>query len=123
MPHFPGIGQNLDGGISDFRISGKSLIKEICHNSRTNSDIDMKLVPVTKLYKKNTASLKKIDDDVLSAYCDVILIFRFMANLEQSGSRILDTWSVKLTFPLIVTFYLIKTRNRTKKSLTQVSYY
>ena len=83
----------------------------------------MKLVPVTKLYKKNTASLKKIDDDVLSAYCDVILIFRFMANLEQSGSRILDTWSVKLTFPLIVTFYLIKNRNRTKKPLTQVSYY
>ena len=83
----------------------------------------MKLVPVTKLYKKNTASLKKIDDDVLSAYCDVILIFRFMANLEQSGSRILDTWSVKLTFPLIVTFYLIKNRNRTKKPHTQVSYY
>ena len=83
----------------------------------------MKLVPVTKLYKKNTASLKKVDDDVLSAYCDVILIFRFMANLEQSGSRILDTWSVKLTFPLIVTFYLIKNRNRTKKPLTQVSYY
>ena len=83
----------------------------------------MKFLPVTKLYKKNTASLKKIDDDVLSAYGDVILIFRFMANLEQSGSWILDTWSVKLTFPLIVTFYLIKTRNRTKKPLTQVSYY
>ena len=46
------IGQNPDGGISDFRISGQSFIKENCHNSRTSDDIDMKLGPVTKLDKK-----------------------------------------------------------------------
>ena len=28
-----------------------------------------------------------------------------MANLEESGNRIPDAWSVKLTFLLIVTFY------------------
>ena len=49
----PDIGQNSDGGISDFRISGQSLIKENCHNSRTSDDIDMKLGPVTKLDKRN----------------------------------------------------------------------
>ena len=49
--------------------------------------------------------------------------FRFMANLEQPRSWILDAQSVKLTFSLIVTFYLSKTENRTKKSLTQLSYY
>ena len=43
-----------------------------------------------------------------------------MVNLEQSGSRVPDAWSVKLTFSLIATFYLTKTGNRTKKSLTQL---
>ena len=47
----PDTGQNSDGGISGFRISGQSLIKENCHNSRTSDDIDMKLRPVTKLDK------------------------------------------------------------------------
>ena len=43
FPQPPDIGQNSDGGISDFRISGQSLIKGNCHNSRTSDDIDMKL--------------------------------------------------------------------------------
>ena len=45
----PDIGQNSDGGISDFRNSRQSLIKENRHNSRTSDDIDMKLGAVTKL--------------------------------------------------------------------------
>ena len=49
--------------------------------------------------------------------------FGFMVNLEQSGSRIPDAWSVLLTFTLTVTFYLTTTENRTRKSLTQLSYY
>ena len=44
--------------------------------------------------------------------------FQFMANLEITGSRIADALPVKITFPLIVTFYLTKTESRTKKSLT-----
>ena len=71
----PDIGQNSGGGISDFRISGQSLIKENCHNSRTSDDIDMKLGPVTKLDKRNKITSKKFDDDVMSENCDVIVIF------------------------------------------------
>ena len=33
-------------------ISGQSLVKEHCHNSRTSDDINMKLGQVTKLDKK-----------------------------------------------------------------------
>ena len=39
---------------------------------------------------------------------------QFTANVEQSGSQIWDTYSVKLKFSLIVTFYLGKTEHRTK---------
>ena len=49
--------------------------------------------------------------------------FQLMANLEQSGGSISDAWFVKLTFSLIVTFSLTKSENRSKKSLTQISYY
>ena len=52
-----------------------------------------------------------------------MLFFQFMANLELPGSQILDALSVKITFPLIVTFYLTKTENSTKKSLIQFSHY
>ena len=74
-PQSPDIGQNSDGGISDFRISGQSLIKENCHNSRTSDDIDMKLLPVTKLDKRNRTTSKKVDVNVMSESCDVIVIF------------------------------------------------
>ena len=36
----------------------------------------MKLGPVTKLDKRNKTTSKKIDDDVISENCDVIVIFR-----------------------------------------------
>ena len=35
----------------------------------------MKVGPVTKLDKKNTATSKKFDDDAMSANCDVMVIF------------------------------------------------
>ena len=89
------IGKNIDGSISYFRISGQSFT----NNSRTNHDIEMKLGPVTKLDKRNTETLKRFDYDVMSANCDVIVFFfRFMVNLQPSGSRISKAWSVKLTF-------------------------
>ena len=50
-------------------------LQKNCHNSRTSNDIDMKLGPVTKLDKKNTATSEKLDDDVLSANGDVIVTF------------------------------------------------
>ena len=69
-PQSPDIGQNPDGGIS-----GQSLIKENFHNSRTTDDINMKLVPVTKLGKRNKTLPKKFDDDFISENYDVIVIF------------------------------------------------
>ena len=50
----------------------------------------MKLGPVTKLDKRNKTTSKKFDDDVMSKNCDVIAIFQFTTNLEQSESRIPD---------------------------------
>ena len=58
-----------------FPISGKSFIDGNCHSSRTSLHIDMKLGPAIKLDKKNTATSKKIDDDVMSVNCDVIVFF------------------------------------------------
>ena len=46
------IGENSDGDISNFRISGQFLIKVNCRNSRTSDDIEIKLGPVTKLDKR-----------------------------------------------------------------------
>ena len=48
-----------DLGVSDFWIYGQSLINENGHNSGTSYDNDMKLGPVNKLVKKNTATSKK----------------------------------------------------------------
>ena len=66
-----------------FLISSQSLIKEKCYNSRTSRDIDMKLGPVTKFDKRNRTRSKKIDDDVMSENCDVIVIFRIF---DQFGA-------------------------------------
>ena len=76
LPQSPDIGKISDVGISDFRISGQSLIKENCHNSRTSHDIDMKLGPVTKLDKRNKTTSKKFVVDVMSDNFDVIVICR-----------------------------------------------
>ena len=123
MPQSPDIGKNSDGGTSDFLISGQSLIKKKCHNSKTSDDIDTKLGPITKLDERNKTTSKKFDVDVMSENCDVIVIFWVLANLEQSGGRILDTESAKLMFSVIGIFCLTKTENRTKKFLTQLSHY
>ena len=77
----PDIEQNTGGSISDFWISGQYFINENYHYSRNSHDIDMKLGLVTKLDKKNTATSKKFDDDVISRNCDVLVFFRFMGNL------------------------------------------
>ena len=44
----------------------------------------------------------------------LLLVFQFMANLEQSRIQDPGAWSVIFTFSLIVSFYLTKTENRTK---------
>ena len=87
----PDLEKNSDGGISDVRISGQSLIKRNCHNSWISDDVDMKLRQVTKLDKRNETTPKKNCNDVMLKNYDALLFFQFMANLEQSGSPILET--------------------------------
>ena len=81
----------------------------------------MKLVPVTKLGKRNKTMSKNFDGDVMSENCEVIDIFPITANLEQSGSRIPDEWSVKPIFSLIVTFgkTFIKNSYKISKKILQ----
>ena len=82
LPQSPDIGQNSDGGISDFLVSGQSFIKLNCHNSRTSNNVDMKLRPVTTIDKKNETTLKKFEDDVMSENCDVIVILSIYGQCE-----------------------------------------
>ena len=39
--------------------------------------------PVTKLDKRNKTTSKIFDDDVMSKNCDVIVVFKFLDNLEH----------------------------------------
>ena len=100
----PDIGQNSDVGISNFRISGQSLIKE---NSRTSDDIDIKLGPITKFDKRNKTTSKKFDYDVMSVNSGVIVSFpiygQFGAIRKRDSGRI--DCKTKHTFSLKVTFY------------------
>ena len=70
----------------------------------------MKLASVSKLDERKTATSKKLGKTSCQNY-DVIVIFEFLANLEQSRSRISDAWSVKFIFSLTVTLHLTKTEN------------
>ena len=71
----------------------------------------MKVGPEAKVDKRNKTTSKKFDDDVMSKIVTSLLFF----NLQPICR--------KLIFSLIVTFYLTKTENGTKKSLTQLSHY
>ena len=61
----PDIEKNPYGCISDFRISGQSIIKGNCHNTRTSNDIDTKLGTIAKLDKGNKTTSTKFDDGVM----------------------------------------------------------
>ena len=116
------IGKTKTGVFPTSVISGQSLIKRNCHNSWNSDDIDMKLGQVTKLDKRNKTTSKRFEDDVIWKMT-LLSFFQFTANLKYSGSQTPNAQSVKLIFPLIVTFCLVKTENRIKKSLTQLSHY
>ena len=71
----------------------------------------MKLRPITDIDKRNKVMLKKFDNDVMAANCDVIVIFPIYDQFRASGNCILVRESVKLTFPLRITLYLTKSEN------------
>ena len=62
----------------------------------------MKLDPVTKLDKGNILTWKKFDDDIMLPNCDIIILFLIMANLQPSGSRITDAWSIKHKYYIFI---------------------
>ena len=105
----PDIGKNSGNGISDFRVSGQSSIKENCHNYRTSDDIDMKIKPVIKIVKRNKITSKKLTIASCLKTVTSLSVFGFLANLEQSGCRIPNTESGKVMFSVIVTLCLTKT--------------
>ena len=82
------IWQNSDGGISDFLVSGYSLIKVNCRNSRTSYDIEIKLRP--NLTKETKQDRKNLTMMLCRQIVTSLSFFRFMVNLEQSGSRFLN---------------------------------
>ena len=47
-------------------MSGQFFINQNCHNFTASYDIDMKLKAVTKFDKRNNATLKKLNNDVMS---------------------------------------------------------
>ena len=62
LPHYSDIEHNSDGCIFNIRNSGQTLTNKNCKKTRASNNIDMKLAPVTKLDKKTTTTLKRIDD-------------------------------------------------------------
>ena len=76
----------------------------------------MKLGPATTLDKRQKTIIKYLTMTSCQKIVTSLSFFGFMANLEQSRTRIPDAKSV------IVTFYLTKSENRTKKSPTQLSF-
>ena len=111
------IGQNSDGGISNFRIAGQiPLIDKNCHNFRVSNDIDMKCGPVIKLDKRNTATSKNLTMVSCGQIVTSLSFFQFMANLEQSRScKICKTY-------IFINLYLTKIE-KDKESLKRLSYY
>ena len=77
----------------------------------------MKLGPVTKLDKRNTAISKKLTMTLCRKIVTSLSFFRFLANLEQYRSRIPDARSIKLTFSLTATFYLQKLKRELRNLL------
>ena len=73
--------QNLNSGLVEWgcavviTTTPRRVITPNCHNSSTSDDIYMKPWPVTKTDKRNKTLSKKIDDNVTSENCDVIVIF------------------------------------------------
>ena len=90
-------------------------MNENYHNFRSSHDIDM---TVTKT-NRNTATLKTIDDHIMSANCDVIVFF---PNYGQFATiRKTDSGRMFYTIFIFINYYLLSYENRTKKFVTQLS--
>ena len=68
----------------------------------------MKLGPVAKLDERTKTTSRNFMMTSCRQIVTSLSCFKFMANLELSGSWIPDTESVKITLSLIVTFFVQK---------------
>ena len=109
----PDIRQNSGGVISDFRISSQSFIKEICHNSRTSNDNEMKLGPITKLNKRNMAMSKNLTMTSCRQIVSSLSFFQFMAKF--GAIRKPDCGRMVCKSDIFINNNLTKTENRSKK--------
>ena len=83
----------------------------------------MRLGPVTEPDERKTTTLKKIDDDVISANCDVIVyspIYDQFETIRKPDSKCMVS---NTCISIKVTLYFTKAENRTKKSLAQLPCY
>ena len=82
-----------------------------CHNCRTRDDIDTKLGPVTKSDRRRKPKSKKL---TMTSFWKIVTPLLGAIQKPDSG-RIVS----KTCIFIKITFYLTKTEDRTKKSLTQ----
>ena len=73
---------NLDGAISNSRVSGQSLINKKRHIFRISNDTDRKLEPVNKLDKKNTITLKILTMTLWRQIMMSVLFFQLMVDFQ-----------------------------------------
>ena len=97
--------------------------KKICCNSRTSDEIEMELRPVTKRDKRNKTRSKRFDDDFMSKKVQPNCHFSDFWPMWSSLEARFWTQSLRKLFSVTVTFFFTKNENRTKNSLTQLSYY
>ena len=107
MPQSPGIGQNSDKGIYDFRISGQSLLKIIVITPEKVMIMDMK--PITKLDKRNKTTSNKVDDDAMSENCDAIAIFLIYGQFGGIGK--LDSGRIVCKAYIFINSHLLSYKN------------
>ena len=112
-PNLQILGKTQMGVFPISGISGQFLI-----SSKTSDDIDMKLGSVTKIDKRKTKTTKKFLDDVMSANCDVIIIF---AIYSQFGTiRILDSTHMVCKCCIVINGKLSSCKNW-KQNLKKIS--
>ena len=95
----------------------KSFINKNYHSSRTNNDIDMKFGPLTKHDNRSMTTLKKFGDGVTLANYDVIVILVICGWIRaiwnpESGHIIYNSY---IFIKSKASFYITKTKSRTKK--------
>ena len=59
-PQSPVIGQNSDGRIFDFHISGQSLINKNCRNARTSHGVDMNQMDSGQMFLQRMTNISSL---------------------------------------------------------------